>query len=652
VTTSITETRIPQLDSMRAIACLLVLVAHLDSIDGFPKLPAEAGPVGVAIFFALSGFLITRGLIRGPIDLTVFYMKRATRILPAYFLLLAALSLVWFGRELFWCATFTFNFLYISGARDYFHVPQINTPAPPVGHLWSICVEEHYYWLWPLVLVFFSRKIASLMLAAIVFATPVLAWWVVHSLDARGMHPNVFAGIVSRITVTQLTAVSLGSLIALHETALLRPVSWFKQQEPRLMFVGLLISLSCLLIRYLSSVLWGEFPDKQLYLQPTWIHGLGAGIMAMGLCWQRLGKLAWLRYIGKISYGLYLYHLPIYVAFGLARGQVIVWPFGLLAVMTTLAVASLSYHFMEHPIIEWGRGNSHGAVGQSKHANNHGLIAAGVLAALFAITLLANRNQPQFAALLNLSESIPIEQRRHEIDKVGTAIIAYRWLGVDHYGDGQGYRRTTRIPLKRPGVARLLTVGDSFTWGACVRETRTYSAVLEQELLRADLSIEVINGGKPGGQAEDVLERMKEQIQDFKPDIILYAATMTDFLPSNTGWGDNSMDGWYVPENQDRFVAAVRGMQELCDRQEIQFAMFAFFQDLSNQDAIKVMRLVEELGRKGGANVISAEAYSKENMGRDFRVYVPFDEHPNEECHALYGKLLAREMMTMQLLRR
>ncbi len=172
--------RMGQLDVMRAIACMLVLVAHLDTVYGMPELPTETGPIGVAIFFALSGYLITRGLLRrsdeqlrqtetlispaaqrsalASFDLAGFYIKRATRILPPYMLVLLILAFFWQDERLAWCATFTFNFLYISGARDYFHVQQLSTSIPPIGHNVELVCRRALLLAWPLVLAQFGRK--------------------------------------------------------------------------------------------------------------------------------------------------------------------------------------------------------------------------------------------------------------------------------------------------------------------------------------------------------------------------------------------------------------------------------------------------------------------------------------------------------------
>ncbi|MCY2979529.1 MAG: acyltransferase family protein [Planctomycetota bacterium] len=634
--------RIPQLDSLRAIACLLVLVAHLDSLYGMPKWPPEMGSVGVAIFFALSGFLITRGLISAPIRLFEFYNKRATRILPAYFLLLVVVGLRWCSHELWWCATFAFNFLFVTGARDYFHVQSSDGTSSPVAHLWSLCVEEHYYWVWPLILLVCSRRVANLLLIGIVLATPAIAWAIVVALDIRGVHPDVFAGVVSRITLTQLTALSLGSLLALHEGAMLRSINFGRLRIQPILVAGGAAVFACLAIRQGTISHWWSSSDQQLCYQPTLIHLLGAGLMAVGLCIPTLGRLPFLPYLGRISYGMYLYHLPIYVAYGLAHsGRTELWLTGVMALLTTLGMAALSFHYIEQPIIRWGR---RGGSQATAIVPRYGALLAVVLCLACFVTLASQRFRQPLASILNLVPSMPLEQRRQILAPLGAAVGGYRWLGVDHYADILGFRRTTPFPTKTPDRKRIITVGDSFTWGACVNERSTYSAVLEQLLRLRGMSIEVLNGGRAGGQAEDILQTLEEELLKHRPDAIIYAATTTDFLPANVAWEGHTIDEWYIRENQERFEVAVQGMKQLCDQQKIDFYLFAFIQNPSDTETVKIAKLIETLGRKVDANVISVESYLLDNARRDFRIYDPFDNHPNADCHRIHAELLAERL--------
>lgn len=635
--------RIGQLDALRAVACLIVLIAHLDSIYGFPELPQESGPVGVAIFFALSGYLITRGLISTPINLFAFFNRRVARILPAYFMTLGVVATFFYGKQLLWCGAFAFNFLFVSGARDYFHVPSHAPPSPPIGHLWSICVEEHFYWFWPLLLSWFSRRAATFLLLTAIIATPLIAWYIIASLDSRGVHPDVFAGIVSRITFTQLTAIAMGSLIALHETSLTLTTSIIGFRVPRILVLGIFAFVVCIALRELFRLRALGTPEQQLCWQPSLVHFFGAAIMAIGLTCRWLGSVPWLNYIGRISYGLYLYHLPIYFYFGLARGDHSqTWIAGGAALASTFVLAMISFRFFEYPLIQWGKNQRKSS---QFNVSGVGITLSGLLAICCFGTLYFNCEQQPLSSILNLTPTIPLQERRQELKPTGTATMAYRWLGVEHCADSLGFRRTTPFPPKVHNTIRVLTVGDSFTWGACVSTDKTYSAVLERRLRKSGWQCEVINCGKPGGQAQDALYNIRDQLLELRPDRIIYGATMSDFLPSNEGWDGHTIEEWYLKENQDRFTTALKGISELCDREKIDFSMFVFCQDPSDVNLAKVVRLMEELGFNAGVNVISVASYLDRYHDKDFRILAPFDNHPTAECHKIHGDLIAEHFI-------
>lgn len=678
VTTAVT--RVGQLDVLRAIACILVLIAHLDSVYGMPPLPSELGPIGVAIFFALSGYLITRGLIRPAIqsatfasdvpsnrspelqrtdahidgnalrkmNLSGFYLKRSTRILPPYLLLLLVLLPFWWDERLAWCATFAFNFLYVSGARDYFHVQQVNASIPPVGHMWSLCVEEHYYWGWPLVLALLGRRYAGWILGAIVLSTPFTAYWLINTLDSRGANPDVVSGILSRITLTQLTSVSIGSLIAIYEEQLVG-TAWLKGRVRPVSLAGLLLLLAAWMLNWTSvqSQVLAWFDQNTQYLQilePTRIHLWGAGIALLGMNWTFLMRLPGLQYLGRISYGLYLYHLPVYWWFDLASfGKTQTWVSAVCALVTTFAIASLSFHWLEQPCIRWGQKRAMTSE-SAKPRQRMGWIVCLSLLAMFGCTLVAHRHSLPIAHLVQLTPQIPLEQRRHELRPIGTATQAYRWLGVDHCYDIEGYRRTARVAARRSDVARILTIGDSYTWGACVPEHQTYTAVLERQLKQVGRNVEVINCGKPGGQAEDMVTTI-DQLTSYKPDMIIYAATITDFLPSGHGWEGHQAEEWFLPENQQRFTRAVQSMQAKCDEHKIAFLAFVFFQNPSDSRLAEVARQIEQLLQAAGVHTVTIADYLREHASEDFRIYVPFDDHPNQRCHSLIAQLLAKSVV-------
>ncbi|RUQ44790.1 acyltransferase, partial [Micrococcus sp. HSID17228] len=149
--------RVTALDGLRGIAVLAVLVFH-----AWPTF-LRGGFVGVDMFFVLSGFLITTGLVRGVdagrgVALGTFWMKRVRRLIPAMLMaLVGTTALAWLavdefpaglGRQWFGALTYTSNWVMILEGGDYF-----NRASPPLfEHLWSLAIEEQFYILWPLLL--------------------------------------------------------------------------------------------------------------------------------------------------------------------------------------------------------------------------------------------------------------------------------------------------------------------------------------------------------------------------------------------------------------------------------------------------------------------------------------------------------------------
>ena len=114
-------------------------------------------------------------------------------------------------------------------------------------------------------------------------------------------------------------------------------------------------------------------------------------------------------------------------------------------------------------------------------------------------------------------------------------------MGVSHVHDSDGFRRTTLVPPKRPGSTRVIVVGDSYTYGYGVAESRVFASRLEADLQDRGIAAEVINLGKLGLQAEDVLKLVRERVFSFGPDAIVYAVTSSDYLPAGERWGNHTV---------------------------------------------------------------------------------------------------------------
>jgi peptidoglycan/LPS O-acetylase OafA/YrhL len=181
------RTRMPELDTLRGIAVLLVLFFHgfgfefgLQGLHGIPKLLVAAtlpGWVGVNLFFVLSGFLITGILLdtkARPDYFRRFYYRRALRILPIYYAVLIALAV--FSRAGLISRPASWGFLglsaiYLANVTELFGVPM------QYGVLWTLAIEEHFYLIWPTAVRALSRKMVAVAALAIFIGCALLRYY-------------------------------------------------------------------------------------------------------------------------------------------------------------------------------------------------------------------------------------------------------------------------------------------------------------------------------------------------------------------------------------------------------------------------------------------------------------------------------------------
>ena len=300
---------LPQLDGLRGIAVLLVLLAHGSNTVDVPLLAPfwkaveilRTGYVGVDLFFALSGFLITRLLlderrVTGGIDLRRFYVRRTLRIFPIYYLTILVVSFTWPTTPGLRLSLLAYAFNY--------YAPFYLT-SYPLEHTWSLAVEEQFYLVWPMLLS--ALPLAALPLVTGKFA-PTLALAVAAAFAL--LLPATLAGELIYMTLpTRMLSLMLGASLAVAES----------RRRP----IGLRLSL--LTMTAGSAVLLAGLTGRAVHLVPPggvyWCFALvGYGAFAAGAvgaaadAWHPLvAALSWppLRFVGRISYGLYLYHLPV-----------------------------------------------------------------------------------------------------------------------------------------------------------------------------------------------------------------------------------------------------------------------------------------------------------------------------------------------------
>lgn len=335
---------VPSLDGIRAISFFLVFFAHA----GLGKVFVPGG-FGVTIFFLLSGFLITT-LLRleylrfKRISLKDFYLRRVLRILPPLYVTLAlSMLLVTLGKV----ATGTPFLGTLSQALQYANYYQIyaeNPVAMPgTGVFWSLAVEEHFYLLFPLFYVWMCPRFTSmrqalvlLMLCALALAWRCLLFFHFHSSFDR----------IYLATDTRFDSILLGCVLAIAASPVLRdPLYELLVRQMRwLVPVSLAVLIATFLYRSDAFRSTFRYTLQGVALMPLLI----AAIRFQGSWAVKILNLAWVRFLGVLSYSLYLCHSIILEAIGRvwAPGPVFT---GVVGISGALIFATLVHYLVERP---------------------------------------------------------------------------------------------------------------------------------------------------------------------------------------------------------------------------------------------------------------------------------------------------------------
>ncbi len=336
----------PALDGIRAVSIVGVMAFHSGLIRG--------GWLGVDAFFTLSGFLITTLLLEesdttGDIELRAFYWRRILRLLPALLVVAVVCTahtvlivpeahrtsvVLFFLAVLFYVG----NWAAISGA-----------PQGLLGHTWSLSIEEQFYLLWPPAMRLCRRRLGGrrVFLALVVTALGSMAYrcMLAHSAPEPRLGRYLYLG-----TITHADAILIGCATAywLHTrsapaTAVLRraggAVGW----------VFILVALTTVPLDYYFS-----------WWTPTTAIAIATSLVIVdtaraGSWVGRVLELAPCVWVGKRSYGLYLWHLPVFVAVSPSAGPMLSLDTrrALVAWMATFAIAALSYRYIEAPLLRF-----------------------------------------------------------------------------------------------------------------------------------------------------------------------------------------------------------------------------------------------------------------------------------------------------------
>ncbi|MGB8861075.1 MAG: acyltransferase family protein [Ilumatobacteraceae bacterium] len=338
----------PALDGTRALAVTAVLLFH----GGIGWM--SGGYLGVSVFFTLSGYLITSLLLteherNGTINAAAFYTRRARRLLPASLVCIVGVCLMawagWFDgvaslkRDVLGAVFQVFNWVKLGSGESYADLTAAQAGfKKPLDHYWSLAIEEQFYWVWPLAFIGLlalarRRKVKPFTVVAVLTGVSALAAPVI----AHVWGPNA----AYWATPARICEILAGALVAcwLHgrevpaRLAALAPVSL------------VVLAVACVLFPD------GHGPAYQgaMPLVAAVSAALILGLQAQGPA-RRLLATRPLVGLGKISYGVYLYHWPVYVLVE-RRGWVL--PVGAslsIKCVITLVVAIASYYLIERPI--------------------------------------------------------------------------------------------------------------------------------------------------------------------------------------------------------------------------------------------------------------------------------------------------------------
>jgi peptidoglycan/LPS O-acetylase OafA/YrhL len=329
---------IPELDGLRAVAVGMVILDHTLN-NQFP-----GGFIGVDIFFVLSGYLITTILAHEferdeRINLGHFYLRRFLRLTPALFILLASYVLVSaavsgsfreHAKAAFVAATYT---------MDWAQALKFG-PSGFMLHTWSLAVEEQFYLLWPLILIAALRCRISVWKIIVGLILAVTTWRTFLVLHTTSIDPQ-------RIYLsfdTRFDTLLVGCLMAVA------PLPWLHKPAARFVMIPILaLAVASLTLQWTSHALYLiGFPLIALLAAWLILAAMTAnydGLLRRSLRWGPIN------YVGRISYGVYLWHMPIALTlFSVLPTQSFV-VFALTCILT-LIIASASYHWVEQPILK------------------------------------------------------------------------------------------------------------------------------------------------------------------------------------------------------------------------------------------------------------------------------------------------------------
>ncbi|HMG25611.1 MAG TPA: acyltransferase family protein [Acidimicrobiia bacterium] len=483
----------PALDGVRALAVGAVLLYHGDVSW------AQGGYLGVDAFFVLSGFLITSLLVaewrnEGRIALSAFWARRARRLLPALFLVLALVAvygaviaapveLDQLRRDGLSALGYVANWGQIFSHQSYFE----SFAAPsPLRHTWSLAIEEQFYLVWPLLVVGVLRRRRRSFRSLTVITGALLAasatWMFV--LYQPGADPTrVYYG-----TDTRAQSLLMGALLALVLARRRRPMG---AAATSVLHSGAVVAALAL------GWIWTHTSEEAgwLYRGGFTLCAVLVAIVIASVTRPMPGLLGALlsfravRWVGMVSYGLYLWHWPLYVVINTDRTGLYGTALLFVRLAATFAVATLSFYLVERPIRRGGL--------RRWRARVSAPAAAGALATALVVTTAgaATHLSEVAASDLGPAPSAPATS------SAGTAPVRVMIVG-DSVANSMA-----------PGLERAAAAQGLVVWNAAVDGCGITQDVGEQRVWRWEPARPACS---PGWR-----QRWPSQLAQFNPDIVV-----------------------------------------------------------------------------------------------------------------------------------
>ncbi len=496
----------PDIDGLRAIAVLSVLFFHF-GVETF-----SGGFIGVDVFFVISGFLITRLIIDavgdGSFTFGGFYLRRARRLVPA-------LLFTIFASFIVGCLIFSPQHLQRLGGSALHGILSISNfffwsesgyfdadaKVKPLLHLWSLSVEEQFYFIWPLTLVLLQKVSLSRITTPLMFLLLGVASWAFAEWCLKYDASAAFYLLPSRIV-----EFCMGALMVWLVGIATRP--WVRE-------LALVIGL--LLIGYAAMYFTRQTPFPGTN---SLIPCLGTSLALFGGSSGFLGALLRSRpmvFTGLISYSLYLCHWPIYVFYVYITDSAQLGPWQVVGLtLSSFIVATLMYRFVERPF-RFARPGPQAVLASTKFALTCSLIAL-VMAYLAASSWANGGWYWRFGNSADIAEVFDLDRLRIET-------IDY---GMEHIGGATFLGNSKRILVVGDSHARDVSNGlhqSLVERGFEVRMHELDDTCLEQIGIDGQLIADAHSNG-----TIDCPKQINEYIKSYKSqfaDIIVYSADLS-----------------------------------------------------------------------------------------------------------------------------